>query len=132
MAVRRCHPTHATTHAPTRRAKLRMWLLAASGSFLHRHAVLGGPQDRHRRALTRMEEPSEDARPLMEPARNVISTAASLTQCAHTVSCSAVAALGVLCCQTRHSAEEPAIGMSLRSLEPSTLAPPALIPCCTV
>ena len=51
-----------------------MWLLAASGSFLHRHAVLGGPQDRHRRALTRMEEPSEDARPLMEPARNVIST----------------------------------------------------------
>jgi|NorSeaMetagenome_1021524.scaffolds.fasta_scaffold168161_1 hypothetical protein len=48
-------------------------LSVASGSFLHRHAVLGGPKDRHRRALSRMEE-SEDTRPLMEPARNVIST----------------------------------------------------------
>ena len=60
-----------------------LWLAlsAASASLVHRHAVLGGPRDRHR-ALTRMEE-SEDARPLMEPARNVISTEPPVSHSAH-------------------------------------------------
>ena len=58
------------------------WLVLplVSGSLLHRHAVLGGPKG-HRCALTRMEG-SEAARPLMEPARNVISCARRFTQCA--------------------------------------------------
>ena len=49
-----------------------------SGSLLHRHAVLGGLKG-HRCTLTRMEG-SEAARPLMEPARNVISCARRFTQ----------------------------------------------------
>ena len=65
-----------------------LWLAlsAASASLVHRHAVLGGPRDRHR-ALTRMEE-SEDARPLMEPARNVISSDRR-SHTVRTASCSA-------------------------------------------
>ena len=96
-----------------------MWLALsiASASLVHRHAVLGGPRDRHR-ALTRMEE-SEDARPLMEPARNVISSDRR-SHTVRTASCSAEhwplpgdlwLAWGVLC-----------LCISLRSLEPSTLA----------
>eukprot|EP00964_Phaeocystis_antarctica_P062904 scaffold37720_cov67-Phaeocystis_antarctica.AAC.9 len=61
-------------------------LSAASASLVHCHAVLGGPRDRHR-ALTRMEE-SEDARPLMEPARNVISSDRR-SHTVRTASCSA-------------------------------------------
>jgi hypothetical protein len=84
---------------------LPLMLPLVSGSLLHRHAVLGGPKG-HRCALTRMEE-SEDARPLMEPARNVISAPTG----SHSVHQSAiVAGLGVLS------------GALLRSLEPSTLA----------
>ena len=65
-----------------------------SGSLLHRHAALGGPKG-HRCALTRMEE-SEAARPLMEPARNVISCARRFTQCAQSSQSALVAGLGVL------------------------------------
>ena len=78
MVVRYALPHHL------RRIMSIFWLPLAlplvSGSLLHRHAVLGGPKG-HRCALTRMEE-SEAARPLMEPARNVISCPRRFTQCA--------------------------------------------------
>ena len=47
-------------------------MICTSASLLHRHTSLGVPI-RHRRAVTRMES-EEPSRPLMEPARNVIST----------------------------------------------------------
>ena len=73
---------------------LPLVLPLVSGSLLHRHAVLGGPKG-HRCALTRMEG-SEAARPLMEPARNVISCPRRFTQCAQSFQSALVAGLGVL------------------------------------
>ena len=92
MVVRYALPHHL------RRIMSIFWLPLAlplvSGSLLHRHAVLGGPKG-HRCALTRMEG-SEAARPLMEPARNVISCARRFTQCAQSSQSALVAGLGVL------------------------------------
>ena len=83
-----------SSSAPRTMLCLPLVLPLVSGSLLHRHAVLGGPKG-HRCALTRMEG-SEAARPLMEPARNVISCARRFTQCAPSSQSALVAGLGVL------------------------------------